>query len=187
MFQRILVAVDGTITSTGALEVATSLANDAKGTLHVLHVVDERIIPRRYAEGAHLHPHYINGALDRLRAKGRRILALAQKSASAKGAKVDPILISESNPDVASVVLREAGELAADLIVLGTHGRRGLTRLLMGSDAEAVLRQARVPVLLVRAPTDARASRKGVTSKRSKAQPSKEEEAVRPSGVSTAS
>jgi nucleotide-binding universal stress UspA family protein len=128
------------------------------GTLHVLHVVDERLIPQRYAERAAVHPHYVDEAVNQLRRKGHRILALAQEVATAKGVTAAPILISESCPDVASVILRQASELEADLIVLGTHGRRGLTRILMGSDAEAVLRRSRLPVLLVRAPASAGAS-----------------------------
>jgi nucleotide-binding universal stress UspA family protein len=54
---------------------------------------------------------------------------------------------------VYEVILREAQNVNADLIVMGTHGRGGLPRLLLGSDAEFVLRQSPVPVLLVRGPT----------------------------------
>jgi nucleotide-binding universal stress UspA family protein len=53
---------------------------------------------------------------------------------------------------VYEVILREAQNVNADLIVMGTHGRGGLPRLLLGSDAEFVLRQSPVPVLLVRGP-----------------------------------
>lgn len=53
---------------------------------------------------------------------------------------------------VADVIVREARKWKADLIVMGTHGRRGIGRVVLGSDAEAVLREARVPVLLLRAP-----------------------------------
>jgi nucleotide-binding universal stress UspA family protein len=51
---------------------------------------------------------------------------------------------------VADVVVREAGRQRADLVVIGTHGRRGVRRLVLGSDAEQVVRASRVPVLLVR-------------------------------------
>jgi nucleotide-binding universal stress UspA family protein len=56
---------------------------------------------------------------------------------------------------VSAVIVAEARRVQADLIVLGTHGRRGFSRALMGSDAEAVVREATVPVLLIRA-ADAR-------------------------------
>jgi nucleotide-binding universal stress UspA family protein len=51
----------------------------------------------------------------------------------------------------ADVIVREAKKQRADLIVLGTHGRRGMRRLVLGSDAEQVVRMSPVPVLLVRA------------------------------------
>lgn len=57
-------------------------------------------------------------------------------------------LASEGDP--ADVILQQADELAADVIVMGTHGRSGVRRLLLGSVAERVLRRARVPVLVVR-------------------------------------
>jgi nucleotide-binding universal stress UspA family protein len=186
MFQHILVAVDGTSTSTGALEIATALANESKGTLHLLHVVDERLIPRRYAEGGAVAPHYIDEALTQLRMEAGRVLAEAQEAAAAKGAKVNALLSSEGYQGVAGAILRQARKVKADLIVLGTHGRRGLTRILMGSDAEAVLREASIPVLLVRASADSKASKRHPTSKRPKVQPS-EEEAIRLSVVSPAS
>lgn len=172
MFKQILAAVDGTSTSTGALQVAIALAIESKGTLHVLHVVDERLTSQAFAEGSILSPAYMNKALNQLRANGRKILDQAQKAAAVKGAKVNPLLIGEVYGDVASAILRQAGEVHADVIVLGTHGRRGLTRVLMGSDAEAVLREASVPGFLVRAPSESRASRKQATSKRSKLRPS---------------
>ena len=58
--------------------------------------------------------------------------------------------------DAAEEILREAEEAKANLIVIGTHGRTGLGRLLMGSVAEAVLRRARCPVLTVKSPAVAR-------------------------------
>ena len=60
---------------------------------------------------------------------------------------------------VAEVIIAHAKKLRADLIVLGTHGRRGVSRLVMGSDAEGVVRSARVPVLLVHAPEGQRVRR----------------------------
>jgi nucleotide-binding universal stress UspA family protein len=53
---------------------------------------------------------------------------------------------------VAEVIVDEVVKLKCDLVVIGTHGRRGFNRLVVGSDAEAVMRASPVPVLLVRAP-----------------------------------
>ena len=60
------------------------------------------------------------------------------------------MLVESRGHSVADTILEQARKTKADVIVLGTHGRRGLSRILMGSDAEAVVREARVPVLLVR-------------------------------------
>jgi len=61
---------------------------------------------------------------------------------------------------VADVILKQAKKTRADLIVMGTHGRRGVARLVMGSDAEGVVRGAPVPVLLVRSADKARSPAK---------------------------
>jgi nucleotide-binding universal stress UspA family protein len=63
--------------------------------------------------------------------------------------EVDTVLHEPVTKRVADEVLREAKRWEADLIVMGTHGRRGVQRLVLGSDAEQVVRQAEIPVLLV--------------------------------------
>ena len=168
VFQQILVAVDGTSTSTGALAVAAALATESKGTLHLLHVIDESLTTQGFTEVSSLDFAHTDEVLRQLRASGRAILGEAEKTAVAKGAQVNPLLISGLYGNVASAVLLQAREVRADLIVMGTHGRRGLTRVLMGSDAETVLRESTVPVLLVRAPVESKASKKQAASKKPK-------------------
>ena len=68
---------------------------------------------------------------------------------------VDTVLIENLDARVSQLVVEHARAWGADLIVLGTHGRRGLARVLMGSDAEQIARTAPVPVLLVRLPAGA--------------------------------
>ena len=68
----------------------------------------------------------------------------------AAGVKVETELFECTAPTVADLIVEQARRWPADMIVMGTHGRRGLTRLLMGSDAEMVLRNSPVPVLMVR-------------------------------------
>src|ERR1700685_3514197 len=67
-----------------------------------------------------------------------------------RGVKLKPVLVEKFGGLVADVIISQAKKQRADLIVLGTHGRRGVTRLVMGSDAEGVVRRSPVPVLLVR-------------------------------------
>ena len=68
------------------------------------------------------------------------------------GIKVEPVLLETVGRRVADLIIKQAKKWRADVIVLGTHGRRGLSRLVMGSDAEVVLRETPIPVLLVRSP-----------------------------------
>jgi len=94
----------------------------------------------------------VDKVLDDLRANGRKVLAKAEALARDRGVEAKALLVETKGASIADTILAQAKKLRADVIVLGTHGRRGLRRAVMGSDAEAVLRDARVPVLLVRAP-----------------------------------
>ena len=78
------------------------------------------------------------------------MLDAASKVALKQGVKAAASLVESRGRPVSDVILDEARKWRADLIVMGTHGRRGVNRLLLGSDAERVLRSAPVPVLLVR-------------------------------------
>jgi|KBSMisStandDraft_5_1062788.scaffolds.fasta_scaffold858763_2 nucleotide-binding universal stress UspA family protein len=149
MFQRILVAVDGSPASNAGLKSAIELAADQHATLLLLHVIDDSALAPGF-EGGFAVPSYIDMFYDALRDTGRKVLAKA--GAAAKVAKVESklVLAEARAATVAHVIVRQARKLKADIIVIGTHGRRGLRRVLMGSDAEAVVREAGVPVLLVR-------------------------------------
>ena len=163
MFKQILVAVDGTPTSTRALGVAIGLAKEQQATLHILHVVDETVIPPDLESSLLLSHDYMKGVLAQLGEIGSKILARAEKSAKAKGATTKAMLITHSWGGIATAILAHARKVRADLIVLGTHGRRGIARIVMGSDAESVLREAAVPVLLVRPPAKSKTVRKDVS------------------------
>jgi nucleotide-binding universal stress UspA family protein len=107
-------------------------------------------------------PGYVDRLLASIRESGRKILANAEATASKSVPNVHGDMVASAGQTVASAILRYAKRVRADLIVLGTHGRRGISRLVMGSDAEGVLREAGVPVLLVRSPerkSDARPSK----------------------------
>jgi nucleotide-binding universal stress UspA family protein len=145
-YKRILVAVDGSPTSNKGLREALRLAQREGARLFVLNVVNDYPALAVAAEA----PVMID-LLPMLREGGKRILARAQ--AAALKAKVKPVLLTREivGGPAADAIVREARKQRADLIVLGTHGRRGVRRLVLGSDAEQVVRTSRVPVLLVRA------------------------------------
>ncbi|MBK9162040.1 MAG: universal stress protein [Nitrosomonadales bacterium] len=145
MYQRILVPVDGSDTAARALQEAVKLAGD-RARLRLVHVSEE-VYPLD-TEG------YANvdyaGLQQAVRQSGERVLAQAAKKASAGGAAVETALLDAHGERIASVIDREAGDWSADLIVIGTHGRTGLSRLFLGSVTDGVVRGASVPVLLVR-------------------------------------
>ncbi|HEY8250961.1 MAG TPA: universal stress protein [Burkholderiales bacterium] len=146
-YRKILVAVDGSPASSKGLREAIRLARAERAKLLILHVVDEfqafaAMDGLVGAPGADL--------LSALREGGKRILAKAVGIALKQKIKPKGILREMLSGPAAYPIVREARKLRADLIVLGTHGRRGVRRLVLGSDAEQVVRSASVPVLLVR-------------------------------------
>lgn len=151
MFKRILVPIDGSATSNLGLQQAIQLAKDQKATLLLLHVVDESpLIQSAIADGA-----LFTNLLKSLAENGEKILLKAEGLARQKRVKTHTTLVENSLGPVADAILKQAKKLRADLIVIGTHGRRGGARLIMGSDAESVVRQSSVPVLLIRSKTRA--------------------------------
>jgi nucleotide-binding universal stress UspA family protein len=145
MYKRILVPVDGSRTSARGLEEAIKLAKSQKASLVVLHIVDDAILT-----SSEIVPVYMEEIIKSLRKGGERILARAAAKVRARGVKPKPVLVEKFGGLVADVIIAQARKQRAGLIVLGTHGRRGVTRLVMGSDAEGVVRRTPVPVLLVR-------------------------------------
>jgi len=151
MFKRILVAVDGSPTSNRGFKVAVALAKSLGAKLVVLHVIDERAVGIGLSASGYVAPAYVEDVIAALRDAGRKVLAKAQREAKAQGQEIDAHMVESLGDGVAQTILRQARKIKPDLIVLGTHGRRGLARVVVGSDAETVLREATVPVLLVRA------------------------------------
>jgi nucleotide-binding universal stress UspA family protein len=147
-YRKILVAVDGSPAAAKGLREAIRLAQAEGAKLFIVHVVDE------FQAFAALDGMVAAAGLDlvpALREGGKRVLAKAQTFASKHGLKAKTILREMVGGPAAYPIVREARKVRADLIVLGTHGRRGVRRLVLGSDAEQVVRTASVPVLLVRA------------------------------------
>jgi nucleotide-binding universal stress UspA family protein len=151
-YKRILVPVDGSPTSNAGLKEALKLAKSQHARVCLLHVVDEMIV-FNVPEGAV----NVGPVIEELKREGKRVLQKAQKIAAAQGVRAESDLRESVGVRVADVITGRAKRWRADLIVMGTHGRRGVNRMLLGSDAELVLRNASAPVLLVRA----RARRKG--------------------------
>ncbi len=154
VYRKILVPIDGSATSTRGLTEAIRLAQDQGAALRLVHVLDELIV----TPGAETVV-YLDNTVDLLREAGEQILAKAKTLVQEAGLEAESVIREIMGGRAAGSVVAEAKSWGADLIVLGTHGRRGVGRLVMGSDAEEVVRTAQVPVLLVRSDAETRASR----------------------------
>lgn len=155
MYNKILVPVDGSPASIRGLDEAIKLAKDQDAELRLLHVINEWLAVSPDATGSD------TGALaEGLRESGNAVLDEAEARARAGGLIPNTVLLEQIGMPVGAVILKHAEDWPADLIVCGTHGRRGVRRLVMGSDAEYVLRHTRMPVLLLREPQEAEKKKK---------------------------
>lgn len=145
MYTKILVPVDGSEASTWGLNEAIKIAKSQGSALRLVHVVNEYILDYAYSPGI-----YSTNLIESLRKGGRTILDVAEAVAQRQGITPECVLLESIGGAAADLILAQAKEWPADLIVMGTHGRRGLLRVALGSDAEQVVRAAMVPVLLVR-------------------------------------
>ena len=146
MYTHILVPVDGSPTSDRGLDEAVKLARLTGARLRLMHVVDQLV----YAGGMEGFGAMTADLVPLLREGGESILKTAKARVEASGVPVDTALFDSFAGRVCDLVVAEATNWHADLIVLGTHGRRGVGRVFMGSDAEQIVRLAPTPVLLVR-------------------------------------
>lgn len=104
-------------------------------------------------------PRYADDYVRSLRAGSKKLLDRAQAKVRKHGIEVEAVSREAVGHQVAKLLTQQAKKWRADVIVLGTRGRRGLSRVVMGSDAEMVLRETSVLVLLVRSPLRARKDR----------------------------
>ena len=147
MYQRILVATDGSKLSKKAVDDAIALAASLGAELIALKVVPR--YPQSYFEGsmplsvdevARVEQHWADD--------GHEVVEAVKRAGAVKGVKVKPII---ARSDVVSdALIAAAKKHKADLIVMASHGRSGLRKLLLGSQAQAVVSRGSLPVLVVR-------------------------------------
>jgi nucleotide-binding universal stress UspA family protein len=144
MYKRILVAVDGSNTSRRAFEAALNLASSEGAELQPFYVVENTPM---YFEAPGYDPSILRGQLIN---QGKELGVEFAEAMRARGVAGE-LAVGEASSldDVSAVVLKAAAAFNADLLVMGTHGRRGVQRLFLGSVAERCVRQATLPVLLI--------------------------------------
>ena len=145
MYPDILVPIDGSETGQLGLDEAIGLARSLGSRIRLIHVVNQTPWV-----GSNAPPEVIEDLISQQRSTGESIIHEAKSAARAAGLEVDERLIEALGERAGQIIVAQAKDWPAQLIVCGTHGRRGLTRLLMGSDAEYIVRHSPMPVLLVR-------------------------------------
>ncbi len=146
MYKRILVPIDGSETAARGLGEAIRLAADQGAALKVVHVISDAYVTAMLM-GA-MDP---EGLLRDVRREADSMLQDAAQRAREAHVPVQTELVEHHGTRVAEALVTAAQHWQADLVVMGTHGRRGLARAALGSDAEYVVRHCGLPVLLLRA------------------------------------
>ena len=147
MYQRILVPVDGSDVSNAGLMEAIKLAKVTRGRIRLLHVISAAptLIT---AEGFNSMSPDVFTTMKQI---GQQVLETARAVVAEQDIAVDVVLLDGADGRLGKQVAEQAVGWNAEVIVLGSHGHRGITRMVLGSDAEMVIRSAPVPVLLVHA------------------------------------
>jgi nucleotide-binding universal stress UspA family protein len=141
-FQKILIAVDGEPVAAHAAEIGLQMAHCLKAEVAFIHAVDPALMHAPGITSEEL--------LREAEREGRRILDALQHGAGSSLTALQFIPIGKA----AHEILEAAKEWPADVIVMGSHGRHGIPRVMLGSVAEEVMRHAPCPVLVVRAKTE---------------------------------
>ena len=147
MFKRILVATDGSELSSRAVTKAIGLASAVGAELFALKVV--HLQPDGHWDGVLIAERATHAKLEaeQVEAAGK-IVEAVKESAQGAGIKVTPVTAKASS--VADTVIEVARKNNCDLIVMASHGRRGLARVLLGSETQHVLTHTQIPVLVIR-------------------------------------
>ena len=148
MYKRILVPIDGSRASTQGLREALRFAKDQNAKVRIVHIVDEAALAQ--------YPEAIDATgqiLDTFINAGKKTLKNAMALAKREGIDAECVLHEKLLGSLSDLILKEAKEWKSDIIVLGTHANTGIKHLLLGSNAEDIVRSSRIPVLIVHSAT----------------------------------
>ncbi|MEK7437737.1 MAG: universal stress protein [Pseudomonadota bacterium] len=147
MFKNILVPTDGSDFSNKAVATAARLAQSLQAKLLLLHIRSPIETPH-HVEGGALSNLGGEVVMQEIEAEERQLLDAALAIAAAEGVKAETAFVAAYA--VHETVIRIAGEQHCDLIVMASHGRRGISGLFMASETQKVLNHTTIPVLTVR-------------------------------------
>ena len=145
MYQRILAPIDGSGTAQRAFDFALETARENGAELIPLYVVE---VPIAAYQAPGFNPAIVR---DTLFEEGERLKAETLAAMQRQNVKGAPSVVETAVPggDIAECILEQARANHCDLVVMGTHGRRGVRRLMLGSVAERFVRMACCPVLMI--------------------------------------
>ena len=146
MYKKILVAIDGSDTSKLALKESIKLAKEFDAKLRIVYVVDFFNV---YPEVEYIS---VKDVQESMQQEGKTILEGTMRALKSSSIPFSQHLLktTSKNPRIAEAIASDAQKWKADLIVVGTHGRRGFSHFFLGSVAESIVRVATKPVLLIR-------------------------------------
>jgi len=147
MFQNILVPTDGSEFSNRAVSTAARLAKALRAKLLVLHVRSPIESPH-HVEGGALSSLGGKVVMQEIEDEERKLLDAALETAASNGTAAETAFVAGYS--TYDAVIRIAGEQHCDLIVMASHGRRGISGFLIGSETQKVLTHTTIPVLIVR-------------------------------------
>ena len=149
MYKKMLIATDGSELAGRALEHGLKLAKLVGAEVTILTVTEPAaVVGAGYASIAGTMIDPMPELIQAQEDAAKQVLTVAETAAKAAGVAVQTRLIDNSFP--AEGIVAAAAETGADLIVMGSHGRRGIGRLLLGSQTSNVLAHSKVPVLVTR-------------------------------------
>lgn len=148
MYKRIMVAVDESFMTSQVMEAAIELAKATGAQVAICHAIDETILAQR--EVAMMLPNSVGKTEARMRLGAQGLLGRLAETARAAGIEVEIRLVESEQKHVSDMLIDAATEWQADLLIVGTHGRRGIERFFVGSVAERLVRKSQVSLLLVR-------------------------------------
>jgi len=149
MYAHILVATDGSDLASRALDHAIALGKALNSEITIVTVTEPAaVLGGGYAAiaGAVIDP--VPELIEAQETGAKNLLAKAEEKVKAAGLAVETVYVNDSFP--AEGIILTAQNIDADLIVMGSHGRRGFGRLLLGSQTNNVLAQTAIPVLVTR-------------------------------------